>query len=151
SSVSTDRKVQNIFVSSIRSMLSMSKDVGNCYHLARLFVSQLLKSCYDTCDSKKSATNRNAASNQTNRILSDQERFKKLQDRFVKKAPNDNRLSCNLLEESFNQKERFFRDFIYYSDSHSFNEQLKLVLKSQIIDLTTSDIYNFVENSIEDE
>lgn len=159
-SISVDRKVQGIFVSSIRSMLNMSKDVGNSYHLARLFVSQLMKSCCNS-DSRNGKevsnglnnSNNRVNSNPTNRILNDQDKFKRLSDRFVKKSShNDMHLTSNLLDESFTSKERFFRDFIYYSDSHSFNQQLKLILKSQIIELTTSDIFNFGENcSINDE
>lgn len=153
SSIGSDRKLQNIFVSSIRYMLNMSKDVGNYYHLARLFVSQMIKSSQNEVeDNNKKVSTTKCDSNSASKIMSEQDKFKKLQDRFVKKPHNiDMHLTSNILDDSFNQKERFFRDFIYYLDSHSFNEQLKLILKNEIIKLTTTDVYCFGDSSLEDE
>lgn len=158
-SIAGDLKVQSIFMSFINGILCMSKDVGNYYHLARLFISQLLKSCNQTFGSKKTnnsawESNNNNKAGQPNRnsLSYNEERYKKLQDRFERKPRNnDNSLSASLLEESFSEAERFFSDFIYYGDSHSFNEQLKLILKSQLLAMTSLELNSFVERLIEKE
>ncbi|OTF72375.1 hypothetical protein BLA29_007626 [Euroglyphus maynei] len=119
----------------------MVKDVGNSYHLARLFVDQLMKSCscqpYGNVDSVKDL---NKSLEQHRGIKINQERLNKLQNRIVeRKRPSENPLEPeNLYSENFRSNELFFRDFIYYSDSHSFNEQLRMILKSKLIEMTSS-------------
>lgn len=151
-SIAGDLKVQATFTSFINGILGMSKDVGNYYHLARLFISQLLKSCSHRQRSSSSPSSKKTAGPEqinrggTTQLSTNEEKYRKLQDRFERKPRNvgaDN--SNSLLEEAFTERERFFSDLIYYGDSHCFNEQLKLILKSQILANTSQDMNSFVE------
>lgn len=146
-----DKKVQHCFESNIRAMFALSKDVGNSYHLARLFVDQLQRTCTDEVVAESKKANKILTSrNETDSISITEDRFKKLHNRFVNKNPNGPTVAENLFDDQFNLNEKFFRDFIYYADSYSFNEQLKLILKSKLLELTTSDVL-FNENAIQSE
>lgn len=130
-SSSNDKIILKAFHNDIQNIFS-PKEVGNFYHLARLFVEQLLMTC-------RKAKNRNVAnkiiqSNESERILVDQDRLNKLENRFLKNRSEIQDRKENLFDENFEPAEKFFRDFIFYGDSHSFNEQLKLVLKHRLIE-----------------
>lgn len=148
--IAHEKKIQNLFENNLRTMFSFSKDVGNSYHLARLFVDQLQKASNCEMFESKKSNKFVSTQNEVEQISITEDKFKKLHNRFVNKAPCGLSVAENLFDDHFNQNEKFFRDFIYFADSYSFNEQLKLILKSKLIELTTSDIL-FNENIIQNE
>ncbi|KAH9419157.1 Codanin 1 [Dermatophagoides pteronyssinus] len=138
--ISTDKTIRSLFIVAIQNIFAMVRDVGNSFHLARLFVDQLLKSCngqlYRDADSMKIL---NESLEQHRGIKINQDRLNKLQNRIIerKRQPENPLEPENLYSEYFRSNELFFRDFIYYSDSHSFNEQLRMILKSKLIEMTS--------------
>ncbi|UXI21165.1 uncharacterized protein NH340_JMT07108 [Sarcoptes scabiei] len=128
----TDKTLQSVFESGARTILSSSKDVGNSYHLAKLFIDQLLKSCFNRSNEADFSEIKSLRSEENETLKVPKDRLDKLQKRIIKRNQNENSIPDNLYEENFpHVKEKFFRDFIYYLDSHSFNEQLKMLLRQK--------------------
>ena len=148
--MSGNKTNRSLFIAGIQNIFTMCKDVGNSYHLARLFVDQLVKSCsnqlYGNADSTKIL---NESFEQHRGIKINQDRLNKLQNRIVERKHQAENLfePENLYSENFRPKELFFRDFIYYSDSHSFNEQLRLILKMKLIEMTSCVHTNIIADS----
>jgi codanin-1 len=127
-------------INSIKHLFSLSRDSGNMSHLSRLFVSQLLQSCVnrELCSQNIDFTEETTDDNETVRnLLPDRERLRKLQKRFNKSST---KLSDTNL---FSKEEQFFRDFIFYGDSHAFNEHLKYLLSHKLLEFNSFEVLNF--------
>jgi codanin-1 len=127
-------------INSIKHLFSLSRDSGNMSHLSRLFVSQLLQSCVNRglCSQNTDFSEETTDDNETVRnLLPDRERLRKLQKRF-------NKSSTKLWDTNlFSKEEQFFRDFIFYGDSHAFNEHLKYLLSHKLLEFNSFEVLNF--------
>ena len=110
-------------------ILNISTDCGNYYHLARLFVSQMIKSCVGHVDENKSNVDQLHESKVEDKFPKTKEmniRLKKLNKRFCTDIFN------NDYSEEFSKNESFFCKFIIFCNNDKFNTYLRLIMKNKI-------------------
>ncbi|XP_029648667.1 codanin-1 [Octopus sinensis] len=125
-------------------VLSPDSELANYWHLAKLFVSQLII-MYHEDNNMSLEGDEDSISFLSQLRKSNPEKFKLLQERFI--IP----LSTNgpSPAPSFINSQEFFHDFIMLANSHIFNQHLCDILKSKISELDKSQFLT-IENVTED-
>ncbi|GAB1604544.1 Hypothetical predicted protein [Argonauta hians] len=128
----------------IHLVLSPDSELANYWHLAKLFVSQLII-MYHEDNNMSFDGDEDSISFLSQLRKSNPEKFKLLQERFI--IP----LSTNgpSPAPSFFNSQEFFHEFILLANSHIFNQHLCDILKSKISELDKSQFIT-IENVSED-
>uniref|UniRef100_T1KM54 Codanin-1 C-terminal domain-containing protein n=1 Tax=Tetranychus urticae TaxID=32264 RepID=T1KM54_TETUR len=111
--------VKGQFESTVNRLLSFSHDASNSYHLSKLFVSQLIRTCI---------------MGGTKDLLSTDQLTSYIQNDRLKKLRKRLDHSNSKLHSTFNDEERFFHEFIINVKNCSFHHYLKLMLIHKILE-----------------
>ncbi|XP_053203429.1 codanin-1-like [Panonychus citri] len=120
SSTHTSSDMKNQLETSVGRLVSLSHDASNMYHLAKLFVSQLIRTCI------MGGTRNFLTNDQSDQFLSSiqNDKLKKLRKRLDHAEVEP--------PSTFNDEESFFYQFIVTIKNQSFYSYLKLMLVQKI-------------------